>query len=73
MAKRIDGSTTIQEVAHRKGDIACKMMDEFFGMEKCCDRRATLTLEFAAILKGKLDKLPELLEALNNLPDVASF
>jgi len=63
--------TTIAEAIVMKGVRVGAIIDELLcNGEKTCCPGTTLTVGFAAKIKGKEKKLPKLLEKLNSLPDI---
>jgi hypothetical protein len=69
--KEITGSTTIGEAIVQKGTGAGEILDKTLCNSKgeCCPG-TTLQIEYAAIKRGKQDKVPTLLKELNKLPDI---
>lgn len=70
--KMVDENSVIGKVIAAKGSEAGRIMDECFcedGEGGCCPR-TSLSLGFAARLKGKEKLLPELIVRLNAMPDV---
>ncbi len=71
MVEKIDfGNMTIGDIVRLKGTKAAELMDAALcdDGEKACCPGTTLALDFAARLKKKEDKLPELIQELEKLP-----